>query len=128
MKKVILFGFALVSLAACTSKTVYVTQTTEAPVERTTPTYEEPVSKEDLYIETINDEYPWVEDAIGGRSELIKLGKLICQAIDEGSTLEDFAMMALSNDVDPEMFGFVIGVGVVAFCPENEWFIEQYLS
>lgn len=132
MKKLLLASLVILPLSACTSKTVYVTATTEKQKETITTDapHQEELSQSDIndvYIATIDSEYPWVKDALGGRSELIQFGKLVCQAIDEGSTLADFALMAIDNDIDPEMLGFMMGAAVIAYCPENEWFINQYL-
>jgi len=124
MKKLLIIPAALVTLASCGTKTVYMPQPaqTNPPVE-TIP--EQTYSKEDVFVTTINGEYPYVQSQLGGRAELIQFGKLVCQAIDEGSTMADFAMMAVNNDVDPEMLGYIMGAAIVAFCPSNSWFMDQ---
>lgn len=125
---IIAFFVAIMFLTSCTSKTVYVTSTTDAPYEAPVVTDPPSMSNADIFVSMINDEYPYVQSQLGGRSELIQFGKLVCQAIDEGSTLADFAAMALDNNVDPEMLGFIIGASIPAFCPENSWFADQYFN
>lgn len=125
---IIAFFAAILFLTSCTTETVYVPQTTDAPYEAPVSTDPPSMSNADIFVSMINSEYPYVQSQLGGRSELIKFGKLVCQAIDQGSTLADFAAMAVTNDVDPEMLGFIIGASIPAFCPENSWFADQYFN
>lgn len=119
---------ALVLLTACGAKeTVIIREVPKETTPDTIPTYE-PMSDGEIFVETVEGAYPGTASTLGGKSELIKFGNLVCAAIDEGNTLYDFANMAVDNNVDPEMLGFIIGAAIPAFCPENSWFLQQYLT
>jgi hypothetical protein len=80
---------------------------------------------EDLYIEQLYSDYGtayWVNTM--GEPFMINFGYTICQAINEGTTQEDFVLMAMSEGfTDFEALGYIAGTAVRFFCPENEWWI-----
>lgn len=125
MKKVTTICIAALALAGCgastTGSSYQAPETTQYVPQTTQTTY----GDDDLFVAAVSSEYPAVMGQLGGRSQLIRLGNLICQAIDEGSTLADFAMLAVDNDVDPEMLGFIMGVAISIYCPNNEWFLSS---
>lgn len=122
----------IVGLAACGSKETVII---EREVEKTQPSYvdnyEEPdsgsYSQEDIFLATFRSEYP--EDYyVFGPDLLVETGKVMCDSIDRGMTLDDLAISIQENGLEPEMIGFLVGAAVNAFCPENMWWIDRYSS
>lgn len=123
MKKLLVSILAVGFLASCTTeKTVYVP--TETPVEDSSDYVEPSKSIDDLYIENNYNAYPELQQM--GRQWLIDLGKEICNSIDTGTTAREIIAMVIETGVDPEMFGFVMGSAIAAYCPQNEWFINEF--
>lgn len=116
--------FAALILGACTTERV-------VEVEKTTPTTEyiapAPSDPETSFIEGLTEDYPSEVSRLG-KVETINLGRLTCQAIDEGSTLSDFVRMAENTGVDAGFMGSLIREAVENFCPENQWFIDSALN
>lgn len=123
MKKIIVTAMAAILLSSCGTKTVIVEKPVEAtqPPVATTPPYD---SDEELYLSTVRSEYPMVIESMG-EQWVIEFGKIACTAIDDGLTLAGIATLAIQNNVDPEMLGYLIGAAIPAFCPENMWFIKN---
>lgn len=86
-----------------------------------------PVGPEENYLDGLTYDFPG-EVTLLGKAKAIEMGRLTCQAIDEGSTLADFANLAVNNDVDPRFIGAMIREAVENFCPENQWFINSALN
>jgi hypothetical protein len=109
-------------LVACTTKeTVYVPQTTNPSVIKTTTT--ESVSWDSLYLVTIRDAFP--ELGTFSDSYLITLGQTICDSIDEGMTIVDLALIAIDLEIDEYLLGYIGGAAITAYCPWNDWFFQQ---
>lgn len=126
MKKYILAATALTVLTGCGTKTVTVEKSpasTSAPVV-TNPPY---VSREQNYIDGLVEDFP-SEVAALGKTKIVEMGKLACQAIDEGATIAQFAQLAVTYDVDAGFIGALIRESVENFCPENRWFIDSALN
>ena len=123
-KKLIPVLLAAIALGACTTERV-------VEVERTTPTTEyiapAPIDPETNFIEGLTADYPSEVSRLG-KVGTIDLGRLACQAIDEGSTLSDFVAMAQRTGVDAGFIGALIREAVENFCPENQWFIDSALN
>ena len=116
-------GLSILALSACTVEVKDNSGGTERPVE--TAPYTPPTqSMDELYLQTVYDEYPYLYTQMGD-TQLLQFGSLVCDAIDEGMTIAELAMMAVDSYADPEMVGFIVGAAVVAFCPENEWFLSS---
>ena len=115
---------AMFGLASCTvevKESSNTPKTTSAPRETSAPVQ----STDDIYITFLESEYPGVTYMFGGRAELITLGKTMCQAIDEGMTIESLALMVMEYGHDPLMIGTILGAAVYSYCPENEWYVNQ---
>lgn len=123
MKKSVIFAGAAVAmlLSACT---VEVPQSQPTPTNPPAPVQTNPpqISMEDAYIEALNMEYPSVV-AIYGRSWAIEFGQTICDSIDNGMTLAELAAFSVEYEVEPAMLGYITGLAIGAFCPDNEWFL-----
>jgi len=102
------------------------------PTGNTTPA--EPVS---IQAETDEDRYinglrQFV--SVGTDRELVRLGYLSCDAIDEagsvGSVVFSLALDYAINgeDIDMEMAGYVIAAAVRFLCPEHQASLDEYLS
>ena len=125
MKKSIILPFSLVLLASCGTKTVVVEKApdTTAKVITTQP----PVSPSENFLNGLTADYP-SEVSMLGKADVLKMGQLTCDAIDEGSTLTDFVALANRNNVDAGFIGAMIREAVENFCPENQWFIDSALN
>jgi hypothetical protein len=127
MKKLTITTIAAVSLlASCTVETDAVEQapvTTEEKVVVTVPQ----ISPDENFLNGMSSDFPG-EVAMLGKSRILDLGRTTCQAIDEGSTISDFADMAVQTGVDAGFVGALIREAVENFCPENQWFIDSALS
>jgi hypothetical protein len=113
----------VVSLTACGTKTII--------VEKTSDTVEEPVIEdtettgigEQVYVDTVADEYPEVMKEMG-KKWVIEFGYLVCDAIDGGMTFDDLLGMTVKTGADATQIGFLTGAAITTLCPENKWFIE----
>lgn len=124
MKKVIAICAAGLFLASCGTKTVVVEKmpdTIPEPVVTQAPVKESPVQS---YMDNITDGYP-SEVARLGKKIIVEFGYTVCEAIDNGLTVEDLAVMAMNNDVDVEFIGYLTGAAVRDLCPENQWFVDS---
>lgn len=119
----LLIGLGVLALSACTVEVKEDSGSDQRPTNTTA--YVPPAqSIDDLYLEVIYDEYPYLYTQMGD-SALLQFGRLACDSIDEGMTLAELAMMAVEAYADPEMVGFIVGAAVYAYCPENEWFLTS---
>jgi hypothetical protein len=84
-------------------------------------------SDEDLFIDQLlseNGSAYWVNTM--GEPFMINFGYTICQAINEGTTQEEFVQIAMGEGfTDFESLGYIAGSAIRFFCPENEWWIYQ---
>ena len=129
MKKVMAIAIVAVSLSACGTKTIVVEKspdTTEAKAPVTVATTQTGDSSTN-FLNGLSNDYP-SEVATLGKSKALEMGHLACGAIDEGSTLADFARLATANNVDAGFIGALIREAVHNFCPENQWFIDSALN
>jgi hypothetical protein len=126
MKKYLVGLFALTLITGCGTKTIVVEKpanTTKTPVV-TSPPY---VSDDQNFIEGLVADFPR-EVAFLGKTKIVEMGHLACQAIDEGATISDFVALATNNNVDAGFIGALIRESVHNFCPENQWFIDSVLN
>lgn len=129
MKKAITglaIGAAILSLSACTvevKESPRETRETSAPVQTVPP---RPSSGADnQYIQAIQSNYPAVL-SLFNRSVLVELGYVVCQAINEGMTMESMVNVFLSEGfTDMEFMGTVVGSAIFFFCPENGWWVDS---
>lgn len=124
MKKVIAICAAGLFLASCGTKTIVVEKSpdsTPAPAITQPPVKESPVQS---YMDNIASEYPY-EVARMGEKIIVEFGYTVCDAIDEGLTVEGLTVMAIQNDVDVEFIGFLTGAAVRDLCPDNQWFVDS---
>lgn len=116
-------GLSILALSACTVEVKENSGNDQRPTD-TTEYIPPSQSVEDVYLDVIYDEYPFLYSQMGD-SNLIQFGRIACDSIDEGMTIEELAMMAVDAYADPEMVGFIVGAAVYSFCPENEWFLSS---
>ena len=136
MKKIIIATSILLTLTACGSKTVYVTdtevpnspeitttvvKTTDAPIA--TPAPEPVYTDEDEFIYDINTSYDntiYLED-----QDMIDAGRATCDALRSGSTAYDtLSAIVSSADGDPdieELLTSVVASAIINFCPEQQY-------
>lgn len=114
-------SIATISLVGCAGETVVIER--EVPATSQANDVLPQKSIEDIFVDTVADEYP--QALANGRQWLIKFGNTICEAIDNGLTIAALAAMAVESGVDANMVGYITGAAVIAFCPENEWFLNS---
>lgn len=118
---------ALLFLYGCGAKTI--TKTIYIPIYPTTTTIQQEKSSEPKTVEEFilaaAEKYPFVMTELDGRFGVIEFGNEICQAIDQGHTLEEFRNRAKSHNVDPEFLDYMTVIAVPVFCPHNKWFSSQ---
>lgn len=111
---------AVPALAAATVLTLGLTgcganapeQTAAAPAAATTSA----PTADDLFLAVVRDEIP------GAGAAHIAVGKAVCEALDDGMTLDQVARTMLSAAGDqftPAQLGTLAGAGVGAYCPEH---------
>lgn len=127
MKKVIITVLASVALVGCgTTGTTAIQE--ETPVATLPPvTVPVVVDKEQNFLNGLTYDHP-AEVSRLGKASVLELGRLTCEAIDEGSTIGDFVKMAGNTGASPEFIGSLIREAVENFCPENQWFIDSALN
>ena len=114
------------ALGACTTERI-------VEVEKTTPTTAyvapspSPMDAEQNFLNGLTYDHP-TEVSRLGKASVLELGRLTCEAIDEGSTVSDFVGMASKTGASPEFIGSLIREAVENFCPENQWFIDSALN
>jgi hypothetical protein len=114
-------------LSACGTRTVVVEQTPDTQVEVPQTAAPQPVDREQQFLNGVTADYP-TEVSRLGKVGVLQMGRLTCDAIDEGSTLADFVDMAQKSGVDAGFIGSLIREAVHNFCPENQWFIDSALN
>ena len=124
MKKIIIITALSLCLIGCGTKTVVVEKEPEITSPPITEQYSGYTDDEETYLSVIDEQYPSVISSMGEKW-VVDFGKIACSAIDDGLTLQGIAMLALENNVDPEMLGFLIGAAIPTFCPRNMWFINN---
>jgi len=137
VKKIIVAVSAALLITACGSRTVVIEreatttqpevtnpapETTNAPVETTTA-----MSAEDKFIAGVMADHSWVVNKLG-KVDLLKLGYLVCDAIDEGTSFEDFVTMMYNTGVDGGVMGSLLREAVWNFCPNNQWFLDSAID
>lgn len=126
MKRILAVAIAGLALSSCTTETVRVIEQTPSTTEYIPPATQA-VNPEQNYLNGLSADYPG-EVSYLGKAKTIELGRLMCQAIDEGTTIQDLALMATTNNVDAGFIGAVVRESVENFCPENQWFIDSALN
>lgn len=119
--------------------TVTVTAEAEPTPEHTpepapeTDTQEPEISEDDaeqIFLMVVKGEYPQFE---GGEANqvLLDFANATCDIFDNGGTVEDVVGLIESVSSSPDeagMFGYVVGAGMKAFCPENMEKMEEFFS
>lgn len=126
MKRILAVAIAGLALSSCTTETVRVIEQAPSTTEYIPPATQA-INPEQNYLNGLTADYPG-EVAYLGKAKTIELGRLMCEAIDEGTTIEDLVLMATQNDVDAGFIGAVVRESVENFCPENQWFIDSALN
>jgi hypothetical protein len=127
MKKLLAVAVLALGVSACGTKTIVVEKapnTTLAPIQDTVQSSSE---REQNFLNGLTYDHP-TEVTRLGKASVLELGRLTCDAIDEGSTISDFVGLANKTGVSAEFFGSLIREAVENFCPENQWFIDSALN
>jgi hypothetical protein len=132
MKKIIIATSILLTLTACGSKTVYVTdtevpnspettvkvvKTTDAPIATPAPTTQAPWTEEDEFIYDIESNY--LGTIYVSRSKMIETGRIVCESLLDGMTGQEvvWAIENAGGDID---FVQTVALSAVAnFCPSQ---------
>jgi hypothetical protein len=127
MRKATITLLASIALVGCgTTGTTAIQE--EIPVATLPPvTVPAVVDKEQNFLNGLTYDHP-TEVSRLGKASVLELGRLTCEAIDEGSTIGDFVKMAGNTGASPEFIGSLIREAVENFCPENQWFIDSALN
>ena len=127
-KKLIAFSAAVVFVVGCGSKTIVVEKVTDTTAAEAPPSTARVIANpQTAFLDGMTTTHP-ADVAMLGKTKIVQLGKLVCGSIDEGATLEDFALLAMRNNVDAGFIGALIREAVHNFCPENQWFIDSALN
>lgn len=114
-----LVGLALL-VPACSSnsepapkETVYVQQDSapQAPQES------ESEKNERVYLEIIREELASAQGVPD--ATILELGHNICNALDDGATLNDIGEVGMSAGMSAYDIGFIVGAATAAFCPQH---------
>ena len=123
MKKILAVSVGMIFLSACATEKVVV----ETPTEETVYEAPAPVDYEKNYLEGLTSSHPRQVMNLG-KVQAIELGRLMCDAITEGTTINDLLRKSSEMDVDAGFNGAVVRESVNNFCPENKWFIDSALN
>jgi hypothetical protein len=127
MRKIIAIAMGALILTSCGTRTVTVEKTPEVTAA---PIPDAPLSsfdREQNFLNGLTYDHP-TEVSRLGKASVLELGRLTCEAIDEGTTIGDFVKMAGNTGASPEFIGSLIREAVENFCPENQWFIDSALN
>ena len=126
MKKLMLVAIATLSLTACGKETVREVLVTTPPA---TDAPAPELTKYDQYLQFLYTEAAqarsWTE------SDLLELGTTVCQAFDEGGTVN--GLIAIFNDnstgkYDDDLYAAIIAGSVLYLCPEYQTLVQAQLS
>ena len=125
-KSILLIVSTAALLASCGGKETIIKEvlvttppTTDAPFVPSVNKYEEYLF--DLR-EFSGQAYSWSDD------DLIEMGHLVCEALDDGSTLDEIVGVFSRNSsgsYDDELFAGTILSAVVNICPEHRAYVES---
>jgi hypothetical protein len=124
--KIAILVASLTILAGCGKETI-------REVLVTTPPTEAPVTPEankfDQYLDMLYNESAqarsWAEE------DLLELGSTVCQAFDEGGTIDGIISIFNENSTgnyDDELYSAVIAGSVIFLCPEWADYVKEQLS
>ena len=125
MKKLMLVAIATLSLTACGKETVREVLVTTPPA---TDAPAPELTKYDQYLQFLYTEAAqarsWTE------SDLLELGTTVCQAFDEGGTVN--GLIAIFNDnstgkYDDDLYAAIIAGSVLYLCPEHAATVQAQL-
>jgi len=125
MKKLMLIAIAALSLTACGKETVREVLVTTPP---STDAPAPELTKYDQYLQFLYTEAAqarsWTE------SDLLELGTTVCQAFDEGGTVN--GLIAIFNDnstgkYDDDLYAAIIAGSVLYLCPEHAATVQAQL-
>lgn len=97
------------------------------------PAPETEMSEDDaerIFLMVVKDEYPQFEGEEANQV-LIDFANTTCDLLDNGGTVGDVVGLIESGSSSPdeaEMFGYVVGAGMQAFCPEHMEKMEEFFS
>lgn len=97
-------------------------QAPETPTASPTPEVSDtlsPAEADALYLETVREQYPQLSRIQD--SDLIQIAKDACTMLDNGAGIEELFMTFgnSGNDEADTALAFMIGAGIVAYCPEH---------
>lgn len=128
MKKLFIVGISIFALTSCATETKIAEKATDTTQYSAPPATQAPyVSRDTNFLSGLTNDYPG-EVSMLGKSKLLEMGGLACDAIDEGATINDFVELAQSSGVDAGFIGALIREAVENYCPDNQWFIDSVLN
>lgn len=139
MKKLIAALLIGAGLVSCGGRTIVIEKTASTdvpeasvaetkPAETAAPKITVPdLTPEEQYISALMVEYSWVVNNMG-RVKLVDLGKVICQAIDEGMSFSEYLDMILTYSIDVGAGGAILRESIYNFCPGEQWFLDAAID
>lgn len=118
---------AAFAVTACSGTGGTADTTTTTEMVTTTTEYVLTDADRDLILITeMTSTYPAFVSALG-KPTLIDLGKSICTDIDGGLTFDQLSANISSAGLDQWAgeLGYLFGVAIPVYCPENQWFIDS---
>lgn len=124
--KIAILVASLTILAGCGKETIREVLVTTPPTEA--PATQE-ANKFDQYLDMLYNESAqarsWAEE------DLLELGTTVCQAFDEGGTIDGIIGIFNENSTgnyDDELYSAVIAGSVIFLCPEWADYVKEQLS
>lgn len=139
MKKLIAAMVVVVGITSCGGRTIVIEKTAStdapeitvaktSPAETAAPKITDPAqTPEEQFISSLMVEYSWVVNNMG-RVKLVDLGKLICQAIDEGMSFSDYLELILAYNIDAGAGGAILRESIYNFCAGEQWFLDAAID
>lgn len=84
---------------------------------------EQNISKKEQFLSVVRDEYPRLNNV--SDKVIVRFAKSSCRVLDEGATIEELFLIVASSDIPPKVGGFIIGAGIVTFCPEYQSLLDN---
>lgn len=78
---------------------------------------------EEIYLATLRSE-PTLFVGLPD-DQLLDLGYQTCEVLNNGTSLEELSMQLITDDVDPEFAGYLIGAAITTLCPEQGYQLES---
>ena len=127
MKKLLALTVLTLGVSACGTRTIVVEQVPAVTSPQIQDAPQSSSERDQNFLNGLTYDHP-AEVSRLGKANVLELGRLTCQTIDEGSTINDFLDMSKQTGASAEFMGSLIREAVENFCPENQWFIDSALN